>query len=56
MNDEMKESQDSKTHKVAPTRPCQCWQEFFDLAARIRVPEDFLADREDAAPQRRRQF
>jgi len=42
MNDKMKESQDSKTHKAAPARPCQQWQDFFDLAGSIAVPDDFL--------------
>jgi hypothetical protein len=54
MNDEMKESQDSKAHNVVPTRRRRCWQEFFDLADRIGVPEDFLSDRGDAPPQKRR--
>jgi antitoxin VapB len=32
------------------------WQDFFDLAERIGVPDEFLSDRDDAPPQKRRLF
>jgi hypothetical protein len=53
MNDEMKESQDSKAHDVVRARLCHSWQEFFELAERIGVPAAFLSDRGDASPQER---
>jgi prevent-host-death family protein len=32
------------------------WQGFFELMKNIDVPEDFLADRQDAPPQKRKLF
>jgi len=32
------------------------WQDFFDLAERIGIPDEFLSDRDDAPPQKRRLF
>ena len=29
------------------------WQDFFDLVERLDVPQDFMADRDDAPPQER---
>src|SRR5436305_9807571 len=47
---------DPQTGDVILSRRPESWQEFFDLADRIAVPEDFLADRGDAPPQKRRLF
>lgn len=38
-----------------PSRP-RNWQEFFDLARSLRLPDDFLAERGDTPPQKRRLF
>ena len=34
----------------------ESWQDFFELADRIKVPEDFMADRDDRPPQKRKLF
>jgi hypothetical protein len=34
----------------------QGWHEFFDLADKLGVPDDFLAERGDGPPQERRLF
>jgi antitoxin VapB len=47
---------DPQTGDVILSRRPESWQEFFDLADRIAVPEDFLAERADAPPQKRRLF
>ena len=31
----------------------ESWHDFFDLLKTVDVPEDFLADRKDMAPQKR---
>jgi antitoxin VapB len=45
---------DPRTGDVILSRRPESWQEFFDLAERIGVPDDFLSDRGDAPPQKRR--
>jgi len=30
------------------------WEDFFDLTEKIEIPEDFLSNRRDAAPQKRK--
>jgi antitoxin VapB len=47
---------DPSTGDVILSRRPESWQEFFDLADRIGVPGDFLTDRSDAPPQKRRLF
>jgi antitoxin VapB len=41
---------------VILSRRPESWQDFFELMKTIDVPEDFLADREDAPPQKRKLF
>ena len=39
---------------LSPTvTPQESWQEFFDLADRLGVPEDFMSDRDQGMPQER---
>jgi antitoxin VapB len=47
---------DPSTGDVILSRRPESWQEFFDLADRIGVPGDFLTDRSDGPPQKRRLF
>ena len=39
---------------VILSRRPESWQDFFELMKTIDVPEDFLVDRQDAPPQKRR--
>lgn len=41
---------------VILSRRPESWQDFFELMKAIDVPEDFLADRNDAPPQKRDLF
>jgi antitoxin VapB len=45
---------DPATGDVILSRRPESWQEFFELMKTIDVPEDFLAERQDAPPQKRR--
>ncbi len=47
---------DPKTGDVILSRRPASWDEFFELADRAGVPEDFLSDRGDAPPQKRKLF
>ena len=47
---------DPKTGDVILSRRPEPWKEFFELADRAGVPEDFLSDRGDAPPQKRKLF
>ena len=47
---------DPASGDVILSRRPESWKDFFDLMKTIEVPEDFLADRKDAAPQKRRLF
>jgi antitoxin VapB len=47
---------DRETGDIILSKRPESWQDFFDLADRIGVPEEFLADRADAPPQKRRLF
>ena len=47
---------DSATGDVILSRRPDSWQEFFELLKKIDVPDDFLADRKDAPPQKRALF
>jgi antitoxin VapB len=47
---------DSATGDVILSRRPNSWADFFDLMRTIEVPKDFLADRKDAPPQKRRIF
>jgi antitoxin VapB len=47
---------DPATGDVILSRRPDSWKDFFELMEGIEVPENFLADREDAPPQKRRLF
>ena len=47
---------DSATGDVVLSRRPESWQDFFDLADKIQVPEPFMADRDDQPPQKRKLF
>ena len=47
---------DSTTGDVILSRRPESWRDFFALMKTIDVPEDFLADRQDTPPQKRRLF
>jgi antitoxin VapB len=47
---------DSATGDVILSRRPESWEDFFDLASGLEVPEDFLAHRRDAPPQKRKLF
>jgi len=47
---------DPKTGDVILSRRPESWREFFALADKIGVPDDFLSDRGDVPPQKRKLF
>lgn len=47
---------DAGTGDVILSRRPDSWKDFFDLIDSVDVPKDFLADRDDAPPQKRRLF
>lgn len=47
---------DRETGDVILSRRPDSWQSFFALADEIGVPEDFMAQRHDEAPQKRELF
>ncbi len=47
---------DPKTGDVILSRRPDSWQEFFDFADAGGVPEDFMSDRRDSPPQKRKLF
>ena len=47
---------DPASGDVILSRRPESWQDFFELMKTIDVPEDFLADRQDAPPQKRKLF
>lgn len=47
---------DENTGDVILSRHPESWEDFFELANRSDVPEDFLSDRGDVSPQRRKFF
>jgi antitoxin VapB len=47
---------DPTTGDVILSRRPESWKDFFELMKTIDVPEDFLADRQDAPPQKRKLF
>jgi len=47
---------DSATGDVILSRRPDSWVDFFDFMKTIEFPKDFLADRKDAPPQKRRLF
>ena len=47
---------DAFTGDVILSRRPESWKDFFELMKTIEVPDDFLADRQDQAPQKRDLF
>ena len=47
---------DPESGDVILSRRPDSWADFFDLMRSIEVPKDFLADRKDTPPQKRRLF
>ena len=47
---------DPRTGNVILSRRPDSWKDFFDLMKSVEVPNDFLADRKDSPPQKRRLF
>ena len=47
---------DPKTGDVILSRKPTSWNEFFALADEVKVPADFMADRSDTLPQKRKLF
>ena len=47
---------DPGTGDVILSRRPNSWEDFFELMKAVDVPEDFLADRQDAPPQNRKLF
>lgn len=47
---------DPATGDVVLSRRPESWRDYFELMKTIEVPEDFLADRKDAPPQKRDLF
>lgn len=45
---------DLPTGDVTVPRHIKTWKEFFELADAIGIPEDFLSERGDVPPQKRR--
>lgn len=47
---------DPTSGDVILSRKPDSWRDYFELMKTIDVPEDFLADRQDAPPQKRKLF
>src|ERR1700675_3247139 len=47
---------DPGTGDVILSRRPDSWQDFFDLTRTLDIPEDFLSNRRDTAPQKRKLF
>jgi antitoxin VapB len=47
---------DPATGDVILSRRPESWQDFFALTSTLDIPEDFLSDRKDSAPQKRKLF
>ena len=47
---------DPATGDVILSRRPESWEDYFELVRDIDVPSDFLAERNDIAPQKRRLF
>ena len=47
---------DATTGDVILSRRPESWKDFFELMKTVDVPDDFLADRKDTPPQKRRLF
>jgi len=47
---------DQATGDVVLSRRPESWKDFFDLADKIEVPEEFMTDRDNPPPQKRKLF
>jgi len=47
---------DPATGDVILSRRPDSWQDFFELIDTIEIPEDFLSNRRDSPPQKRKLF
>jgi antitoxin VapB len=47
---------DPATGDVILSRRPDSWQDFFDLTDSLDIPEDFLSNRRDTPPQKRKLF
>ncbi len=47
---------DPATGDVILSRRPDSWQDFFDLTATLEIPDDFLSQRRDLPPQKRKLF
>jgi antitoxin VapB len=47
---------DQATGDVVLSRRPESWKDFFDLADKIEMPEEFMADRDNRPPQKRKLF
>ncbi|MGA9043084.1 MAG: type II toxin-antitoxin system VapB family antitoxin [Terriglobales bacterium] len=47
---------DPETGDVILSRRPESWADFFELMKTVKVPDDFLNDREDLPPQKRKLF
>jgi antitoxin VapB len=47
---------DPETGDVILSRRPESWQEYFDLLKTLDIPQDFLSERDDRPPQRRKLF
>lgn len=47
---------DPATGDVILSHRPDSWQDFFDLTAELHLPDDFLSDRRDLPPQKRKLF
>ena len=47
---------DPKTGDVILSRRPDSWQDFFDLVDGLDIPEDFMSDRDNSPPQKRKLF
>ena len=47
---------DPETGDVILSRRPETWREFFELADRLGMPDEFLRERDDAPPQKRKLF
>jgi antitoxin VapB len=48
--------QDPETGDVVLSRRPDSWETFFELADKAPVPKDFMAERDDQPPQKRKLF
>ena len=47
---------DPETGDIILSRRPDSWDEFFDLTATLDIPKDFLSNRGDSPPQKRKLF